>query len=164
LFKLRALALAVGFAVLSVGFQAQPAAAAAAPTSEAESVVRFAQNQLGKAYRLGADGLRRFDCSGLVWRSFSERGLATRIGGKRTSRGYYAWAKRNGRITSNPRKGDLIVWGRRGQRVKHVGIYLGVNRYGARMALSALTTGVAVHRANGINLPVRAYIRVNLDR
>jgi cell wall-associated NlpC family hydrolase len=164
LIKLRALAVALGFAVVAVGLHIQPAAAATAPVSEAEAVVRWSKNQLGKPYRLGANGLRRFDCSGLVYRTFLEKDLLTRIGGNRTSRGYYNWFKERGQITSNPRKGDLVVWGRRGQPVSHIGIYLGINRYGQRMALSALTSGVAVHKVKGINLPVRAYLRVKLDR
>jgi hypothetical protein len=32
------------------------------------------------------------------------------------------------------------------------------------MSISALTGGVAIHRVNGINKPLRAYIRVNIDR
>lgn len=156
-----ALAIAV-FAVASL--DAQPAAAAAAPVSEADAVIRFARNQLGKPFKLGASGLRRYDCSGLVWRSFAESGLAQRIGGDRTSRGYYAWAKRNNRMTSNPRKGDLVVWGKRGGPVSHIGIYLGRNRYGQPLALSALTSGMAVHRVTAINKPFRGYIRVSLER
>lgn len=165
MFKLRILASALAFAVLAIAAgQVQPAAAAAAPVSEADSVVRFARAQLGKPFKLGTSGMRRFDCSGLVWRSFYERGLAGRIGGDRTSRGYYAWAKRNGRITSSPRVGDLVVWAKRGQPVSHIGIYIGRNRYNQPMALSALTGGVAVHKVHGINKPARAYIRVNLGR
>ncbi len=156
--------MALGFAVLAIGAQTQPAQASMEPVSQAESVVRWSTQQLGKPYRLGSNGLRRFDCSGLVFRTFMENDLAARIGGHRTSRGYYRWFRERGRVTHNPRKGDLVVWARRGQRVSHIGIFLGVNRYGQRIALSALTSGVAVHRVKGINVPLRAYLRVSIDR
>jgi cell wall-associated NlpC family hydrolase len=163
LFKIRtfvsALALAVGLA--GVGFQIQSAAAA---VSEADGVVQFASSQLNKPFRLGATGLARYDCSGLVYRTFAERGLVTRIGGNRTANGYYNWFKNHGRITSNPRKGDLVVWGYRGARVSHIGIFRGYNSNGKAMALSALTSGVAVHKVHAINKPFRAYLRVNIDR
>jgi cell wall-associated NlpC family hydrolase len=164
LFKIRLLVLAIGFAVAAVGVHIQPPTTAAASLTEAESVIRWGKTQLGKPFRLGTSGLRRYDCSGLVWRTFYEKGLAKRIGGNRTSRSYYNWFRERGLVTSNPRKGDLVVWGRRGKPVSHIGIYLGVNRYGQRMALSALTSGVTVHKVGGINLPVRAYLRVRISR
>ena len=165
MFKLRLLASTLGLAVLMVvGAQIQPVAAATAPASEADAVVRFGKNQLGKPFRLGASGLRRYDCSGLVYRTFLETNLARRIGGNRSSRGYFHWFKQRGLVTPNPRKGDLVVWARKGEPVSHVGIYVGRNRYGQPMALSALTGGVAVHRVHGINKPLRAYLRVNLAR
>lgn len=164
--KIRILALAIGLAVLGVGFgigvQDQPASAAS--LTEAQRVIRWGKNQVGKNFRLGAIGLRRYDCSGLVFRTFYETGLSRRIGGHRTSRGYYKWFRERGLVTRNPRPGDLVVWGKRGQPVSHIGIYLGTNRYGQRIALSSLITGVAVHKVGGINLPVRAYLRVRIDR
>ena len=78
--------------------------------------------------------------------------------------GYYNWFKNHGRLTSNPRKGDLVVWGYRGARVSHIGIFRGYNSNGKAMALSALTSGVAVHKVHGINKPFRAYLRVNINR
>jgi cell wall-associated NlpC family hydrolase len=165
LFKLRIVAPALAVAVFAIAsIQAQPVAASAAPVSEAAGILRFARNQLDKPFRLGAEGLRRYDCSGLVYRTFRENGLARRIGGDKTSRGYYAWAKRHDRITRNPRKGDLVVWGKRGRPVSHIGIFIGYNRRGQAMAVSALTSGVTIHRVGGISVPKRAYIRVHIDR
>lgn len=159
---IRILASAVALAVFVATFQLQPAAAA---TTEAGRVKNFASNQLGKPFRLGADGLRRYDCSGLVFRTFRETGLLNRIGGReRTARGYFQWAKSNGRVTSNPRPGDLVVWAYRGRPVSHIGIYIGRNSSGDAMAISALTTGVSRHRVRGISVPLKAYIRVNLSR
>ena len=54
---------------------------------------------------MGAEGLRRYDCSGLVWRTFYETGNARKIGGDRTSRGYFRWFKQRDRVTKNPRRG-----------------------------------------------------------
>ena len=136
----------------------------AAAESEADGVVQFAQRQLDKPYRLGANGLSRYDCSGLIYRTYVEQGLVNRIGGNRRANGYYNWFKDNGRLTSNPRKGDLVVWAKRGHRVSHIGIFQGYNRKGKAMAVSALTTGVAVHKVHGINKPLKAYLRVRINR
>jgi len=154
-----ALALAVGLA--GIGFQIQSVAAA---ETEADAVVSFAHRQLNKPYRLGANGLRRYDCSGLVYRTFAEKGLLNRIGGNRRANGYYRWFKDNGRITHSPRKGDLVVWAKRGHRVSHIGIFRGYNSKGKALAVSALTGGVAVHRVHAINKPFKAYLRVNINR
>jgi cell wall-associated NlpC family hydrolase len=164
LVKLRLLAVALGFSVLAIGFHIQPPTASAAYVSEADAIVRWSKNQLGKPFKLGANGLRRYDCSGLVYRTFLENNLANRIGGDRTSRGYFNWFRERGLITQNPKKGDLVVWAKKGHPVSHIGIFIGYNKYGKPMALSALTGGVAVHRVHGINKPVRAYLRVNIDR
>ncbi len=153
-----ALVLAVSLVGIGIGIQS-----VAAAESEADGVVQFAHRQLDKPYRLGANGLRRYDCSGLVYRTYVENGLATRVGGNRTANGYYKWFKNHGRLTSNPRKGDLVVWGYRGQRVSHIGIFRGYSN-GRAMAVSALTSGVAVHKVHAINKPFRAYLRVNIDR
>jgi cell wall-associated NlpC family hydrolase len=164
LFKVRTFVAALAFAlgIAGAGFGIQSVAAA---ESEADGVVSFAHRQLGKPYRLGQNGLRRYDCSGLVYRAFVENGLLKRIGGNRTSYGYYNHFKNNGRVVSNPRKGDLVVWAKRGKRVSHIGIFRGYNSNGKPMAISALTSGVAVHKVHGyIGKPFKAYLRVNIDR
>ncbi len=159
----RAFLAAFALAVCVVGFEVAPTQAASS-VSEFSAVKQFAAKQINKPFRLGANGMRRFDCSGLVYRTYVENGLLRRIGGQRRAAGYYRWFKANNRLTSNPRPGDLVVWGRRGRPVEHIGIYVGRNRNGAAMSISALTTGVARHRVNGISMPLRAYLRVNLDR
>lgn len=163
MFKVRTFVAALAFAIgiAGAGFGIQSVAAA---ESEADGVVSFAHRQLGKPYRLGFNGLRRYDCSGLVYRTYKENGLLKRIGGNRTSYGYYNYFKSHGRITHNPRKGDLVVWAKRGKRVSHIGIFRGYNDNGKPIAVSALTSGVAVHKVNGINIPFKAYLRVKIDR
>ncbi len=73
--KLRLLLFATAVFMFLAAIQlhtAPPAAAAATPT-EAGAVLNFATDQLDKPYKLGADGMRRFDCSGLVFRTFLKR-------------------------------------------------------------------------------------------
>jgi cell wall-associated NlpC family hydrolase len=132
-------------------------AATQAATSQAGQIMYTAKNQLGKPYRWGATGMRAYDCSGLVYRVFERNGLLTKIGGgRKTARGYYDWFRRRGLATrSNPRKGDLVVWG----NAKHIGLYVG-NGY----AISALTSGVARHKVNRINISFTAYLRVKMTR
>jgi len=161
--KLRSILFATAFAVLAVGVQMGTQAKPVAAATETAAVYNFASHQLSKPFRMGSSGLRRYDCSGLVWRTFYETGNLRKIGGERTSRGYFRWFKQHDRITRHPRPGDLVVWAYRGKPVSHIGIYIGKDRYGRAMAISALTTGVARHRVNGISIPLKAYLRVGLD-
>ncbi len=157
---LSAAVLAVGAAVTQI----QPAAAA---TTEAEAVNSFAAEQLSKPFQLGANGMSKFDCSGLVYRTYFETGLLGRIGGQqRRANGYYNWFKDHGLLTTNPRPGDLVVWAYSGQKVSHMGIFTGYNSKGQAMAISALVNpyGVTLHRVSGISVPLKAYLRVDLDR
>ena len=162
--RIRIFVAAIGLAVGLVGIQIQSVAAAETRSdAHTAAVTSFARNQLGKPFQLGANGMRKFDCSGLVYRTFAEAGLLDRIGGNRTSYSYYNWFKSRGRVTSNPRVGDLVVWAKRGHRVSHIGIFTGY-RNGKAMAVSALTSGVAVHKVHGITKPFKAYLRVDLSR
>jgi hypothetical protein len=52
------------------------------------------------------------------------------------------------------------VWGR---PVSHIGIFVGYDSKGKPLAISALTSGVARHAVGYINLPFRAYLRVDLE-
>jgi cell wall-associated NlpC family hydrolase len=113
------LALAI---VLSVGGFAQlasaPAAHASFSAAKGQKVVRVAATRKGAAYRWGAIGPRRFDCSGLVKWSFARVGKSL----PRTSRSQYAHTKHISK--SQRRKGDLVFF-LSGGRVYHVGIYAG---------------------------------------
>ena len=136
-----------------------------AGVDERAVVVDMALRQLGKPFRLGMEGPSRFDCSGLVHYVFSQTGLLERIGGHRyVAREYYRWARERGLLaTTNPRVGDLILWGVPGNGgIKHMGIYIGNNARGKPMAVSALTTGVARHRVDGISVKFFSYIHVGL--
>ena len=157
-FGTRRLALAV--VAFSLAGSLLPVAAPAptqAYTTQANAVVGFAKNQLGKPWSLGATGLRRYDCSGLVYRSYVEAGLLNKIGGsRRTARGYLNWFKERGLASrSNPRKGDLVVWG----YGSHIGIYIGDGK-----AVSALSNGVRVHGVYAVTARFTAFLHVNITR
>jgi peptidoglycan DL-endopeptidase CwlO len=157
--RFRSVLTAVVVAVFLVAGQLQPALAT---STEADAVSAFAHAQVGKPYKWAATGLRRYDCSGLVYRTFYETGLLDRIGNKRrTARGYFRWFRDRGLLTSSPKPGDLVVWGK---PVSHIGIFVGYNTKGQPLAVSALTSGVAKHTVGYLNLRFRAYLSVNLER
>jgi cell wall-associated NlpC family hydrolase len=137
-----------------------PAAAPApvqASGTQADKVIYFAKNQLGKPWKYAAIGLSRYDCSGLVYRTFYEKGLLNKIGGsRRTAKGYYTWFKERGLASRyNPRRGDLVVWG----YGSHIGIYIGDGK-----AISTLSTGVKIHGVYAVTANFTAYLHVNLTR
>ena len=98
-----------------------------------------------------------YDCSGLVYRTFYETGLLNKIGGaRRTARGYYLWFKERGLASrTNPRKGDLVVWG----SGSHIGIYIGDGK-----AISTLSNGVRIHGVFAVTAPFTAYLHINITR
>jgi cell wall-associated NlpC family hydrolase len=161
-FKVRSIVFAAALAVFAAATaQIQPAAAG----TESGAVYSFASAQISKPFQLGATGMRKFDCSGLVYRTYFETGLLKRISGEhRRARGYYRWFAERGLLTSNPRPGDLVAWAYKGRPVTHIGIFIGYNAKGQPMAISALTTGVAKHRVHGVNIPLKAYLKVRLDQ
>jgi len=153
--RLTLVLLAFALAVTLVAVEGPGSAQAA--SSQAGKVIYAAKTHLGKPFRLGTEGMRRFDCSGLVWRVFYQNGLVTKIGGNRKlARGYYDWFRKRGLASrSNPRVGDLVVWG----KAKHIGVYVGDGK-----AISALTGGVTRHGVNRINLKFTAYLHVKMTR
>ena len=128
-----------------------------AATTQAGAIVSFARDQLGKPWSYGAIGLRKYDCSGLVYRAYYEKGLLNKIGGSRkTARGYYLWFKERGLASrTNPRKGDLVVWG----SGSHIGIYIGDGK-----AISTLSNGVKIHGVHAVTASFTAYLHVNITR
>ena len=106
----------------------------AAKGSQAALIVRLARQALGHPFRMGTEGPKYFDCSGLVWSVYKRAGLAARIGGVRgTATHYFVWAEKHNRVYHhNPQIGDVVIWGMHG-RIHHSGIYVGNGR-----AISAL--------------------------
>jgi len=92
--------------------------AEAAPRSQ--RVLAEAAKHKGKPYKWGADGPRRFDCSGYTLYVFRK---AT---GKRlphSSRAQYAATKHIRKASKRP--GDLLFFYSRSGRIRHVAIYAG---------------------------------------
>lgn len=108
--------------------------AAAAKGSQAAVIIRLARQALGHPFRMGTEGPKFFDCSGLVWSVYKRAGLVSRIGGVRgTATHYFVWAQKHGLVSRrNPQIGDVIIWGMHG-KIHHSGIYVGNGR-----AISAL--------------------------
>lgn len=101
-----------------------------------EKVIRFALAQRGDRYRFGAAGPSRWDCSGLVMRSFAQTGIKLpHQTGSIISRGKMV-------TRSQLQRGD-IVFPQRG----HVGIYLGK---GMMVAASSGKERVVVQKVYGL--------------
>jgi cell wall-associated NlpC family hydrolase len=150
-----AAALALAVALVGPGMAPTPAAAASDPL---EAVMAAARGYLGHRYQLGAEGPKQFDCSGLIYRIFSDAGELPRIGGMRLRAvGYMRWFVSRGLFTrdeSEARRGDLVVWA----KGDHIGIYIGDGK-----AISALINpyGVSVHSLHGIHKSVDYFLHVN---
>lgn len=104
---------------LALPVLAPPAPAAASPTLQQRALAEV-QKHAGKAYRWGAAGPTRFDCSGLTMYVYSRlgRSLPHNSGAQSTARGVKLVAN----MTKKP--GDLIFAYRDGA-IRHVGIYAG---------------------------------------
>lgn len=131
-----------------------PAAELTPAEQRVENVIAAARAYLGVPYRLGAEGPAFMDCSGLIYRAFSDAGEARRMSGARLGvRSYVRWFAAHGGLVLDEAeavRGDLPIWGA-GQ---HMGVYLGDGR-----AISAVTSGVTVHALHGIGLPLTGFLR-----
>lgn len=138
------LALTMAFASTSVVAASGTASASGEPQpakgSQAALVIKLARQALGHGFRLGSEGPKYFDCSGLVFSVYKRAGLVGRIGGSRgTVTSYYNWAVRHNKISRrNPQIGDIVIWGSHG-KLHHSGIYVGNGR-----AISALNRKLGV--------------------
>jgi hypothetical protein len=150
-----AAAIALAVVLVAPGSAPSPVAAGYNPQ---EAVIAAAKAYLGSNFQIGAEGPRLFDCSGLVFRAFSDAGELPRIGGMRLlAAGYMRWFVSRGLFTkdqSQAEPGDLVVWA----MGEHIGIYLGNNE-----AISALINpwGVSIHHLNTIHMPVSYFLKVD---
>jgi NlpC/P60 family/Bacterial SH3 domain len=147
---------ALAAAVLLSQAPASPVSAAA-PKTEAGQIIKIAKKQIGDPWRYGANGPRSFDCSGLVIYAFRKAGDAKAVGnGKyRSARALYKWYKARGLASrSNPKVGDLVVWG----GGTHIGIYIGKGK-----AISTLTSGVKIHRVHAVTARFTAYLHTKMS-
>ena len=107
--------------VLLASFVVDVTPADALTHRERVRVIRVAASKAGAPYRYGAEGPRRFDCSGLSMWVFHRIGKDL----PRTSR---AQARATHRVPAARRRwGDLVFFRSHG-RVHHVGIYAGRTR------------------------------------
>ncbi len=98
------------------------------------TVIKTARAQLGTSYKFGGDSPREgFDCSGLVYYSYLKAGAAL----PRTAFGQFKYTRPVSR--RNLKRGDLVFFRIYRNRISHVGIYLGNNRF-----IHAPSTGKAV--------------------
>ncbi len=126
--------------------------------SEAQQIANIAKRQLGDPWRYGATGPRAFDCSGLVIYAFKQAGDSRAIGNGRlrSARALYRWYQARGLASrSNPKVGDLVIWGG-GQ---HIGIYLGHGK-----AISTLNRGVRIHGVFAVTARFTAYLHTGMSR
>jgi len=147
----------VALAVALVGTGMAPPLASAA-SDPAQAVIAAARGYLGVPYKLGTEGPRQFDCSGFLFRAFSDIGELPRISGMRLlARGYMRWFVTRGLFTRDvdeARPGDLVVW----NMGEHIGIYLGDGK-----AISALVNpyGITIHSLHGINQKISYFLKVD---
>jgi cell wall-associated NlpC family hydrolase len=93
-----------------------PEANAATVESKALSI---AASKKGAPYQWGAEGPKRFDCSGLTWYAFKHAGKTI----PRVAQSQYNSVHHV--ATSNRHKGDLVFIGTSSRSIYHVGIYAG---------------------------------------
>lgn len=127
--------------------------AQSASVSASSVVVAFARSHLRARYRPSATGPKSFDCSGLMWRVFKEAGLGTKVTSQSARSIYLSYRARGLASRHDPKVGDLVVWG----NGSHIGVYIGGGN-----AISALITGVRVHRIRAMFTPFTAYLHTRL--
>jgi cell wall-associated NlpC family hydrolase len=144
---------------LVLGLVLTTAAPVAAGTTEYDRLYDTAMSKIGANYVHYAKGPNTFDCVGFVWWVYKTNNLQDRIGGTRGVKSYYNWFRDRGLVsTSNPRVGDLVIWG----KFKHIGMYIGNGK-----AISALVQpyGVKVHPVKGyLNVKFKAYLHTQISR
>ncbi|MCC3768097.1 C40 family peptidase [Streptomyces sp. UNOC14_S4] len=86
------------------------------------TLISFLENQLGKAYVMGATGSSAYDCSGLVMKAYAQLGIDL----PRVSQDQSAYGTQVS--LSNLQQGDILYWGSSGSAY-HVAIYVGGGKF-----------------------------------
>ena len=97
-----------------------------APRADSEAALEaaeFAKKMVGKPYRYGGHSPSGFDCSGLVYYSFTHAGIAVPRTTRSQLRAGLPVASKSLRI------GDLVFFDQEGRKFSHVGIYIGGGRF-----------------------------------
>jgi cell wall-associated NlpC family hydrolase len=128
--------------------KSQPTASKPPTTADASAVadgqpavVRRALGYLGTRYRYGASSARGFDCSGFTSYIYRQHGISL----PHNSAAQYRVGKPVSR--SELRPGDLVFFRTRGNRISHVGIYIGNGKFvhassaRGRVRVDTLTSG-----------------------
>jgi cell wall-associated NlpC family hydrolase len=101
----------------------RPAPVASSTADHGRTAARIAQQQIGIRYRYGGTTPGAgFDCSGLVYYSFTQAGLPV----PRTSRDQFRVARKIALRDALP--GDIVFFQDQ-EKLSHVGIYLGGRRF-----------------------------------
>jgi cell wall-associated NlpC family hydrolase len=132
-------------------------ASAATITTEGQQIVQIAKWQIGDPWRYGASGPYAFDCSGLVMYAYRRAGdyAAIRSGALRSARSLYLYFRARGKTSrTNPKVGDLVVWG----YGSHIGIYIGGGK-----AISTLRNGVRIHGIYAVTARFTTFIHTGMS-
>jgi cell wall-associated NlpC family hydrolase len=100
----------------------RPPVQASAPASPAEEAVSVAMLQIGVPYRYGGASPQGFDCSGLVYYSYSRAGKSL----PRTTA--TLWSQTRPVEKNDIRVGDILFFHIAG-KMSHVGLYIGDDRF-----------------------------------
>lgn len=108
---------------------------------QSEHVIHVAKSMIGKPYKFGGASPRAgFDCSGLVYFSHRQSGIVL-------PRSSYAQYKASRPVSRRAlKRGDLLFFRISSNKVSHVGIYLGKNRFvhapssGKRVSIAQLNS------------------------
>lgn len=101
-----------------------PRIAYASQPIDQDRVIQAARQQLGTEYKFGGQSPREgFDCSGLVYYSFKQAGVALPRTAYEQLKGSRPVSKRH------LEPSDLVFFRITRSRISHVGIYLGNNRF-----------------------------------
>jgi cell wall-associated NlpC family hydrolase len=117
------LACTSGSATSDVGLTPGERPATGPHAAQAEQVIAFAKEQLGKPYRLGGAGPDAWDCSGLTKIAYAGVGIDIDDGHSATTQWRNGVARGQMHPLAEAQPGDLIFWG--GDDAWHVGISLG---------------------------------------
>ena len=91
----------------------------------AARVVATAVEAMGTPYRWGGDGSNGYDCSGLIQFAYSEHGISI----PRISRDQAVFGSSVKRQVEDLAPGDILGFRGDGERVSHVGLYLGAGQF-----------------------------------